>query len=193
MDAGQKAVEKIQTNNFEPDVETELTYLHSQRSESTWQVVKFKEDTSPHCQWEETPERGGARPKERGRSMVKHQTTSSRQTPERSLAVGYSTLTQCPSSLKQERTPAPSSSTPSGSMLTQSPAQKNTKLKMKLIVHKVPPKEPEAHATSGWQPDRAPPYHSVTCCYYSSIPVTNEPHLASRESKSCLISGGDSS
>ena len=33
----------------------------------------------------------------------------------------------------------------------------------------------------------------VTCCYYSSIPVTNEPHLASRESKSCLISGGDSS
>ena len=35
--------------------------------------------------------------------------------------------------------------------------------------------------------------HGVTCCYYSSIPVTNEPHLASRESKSCLISGGDSS
>ena len=33
----------------------------------------------------------------------------------------------------------------------------------------------------------------VTCCYYSSIPVTNEPHLASRESKSCLISGGNSS
>ena len=35
MDAWQKAVEKIQTNNFEPDVEMELTYLHSQRSEST--------------------------------------------------------------------------------------------------------------------------------------------------------------
>ena len=34
---------------------------------------------------------------------------------------------------------------------------------------------------------------TVTCCHYSSIPVTNEPHLASRESKSCLISGGDSS
>ena len=34
---------------------------------------------------------------------------------------------------------------------------------------------------------------SVTCCYYSPIPVTNEPHLASRESKSCLISGGNSS
>ena len=33
----------------------------------------------------------------------------------------------------------------------------------------------------------------VTCCYYSSIPVANELHLASRESKSCLISGGDSS
>ena len=35
--------------------------------------------------------------------------------------------------------------------------------------------------------------NSVTNYYYSSIPVTNEPHLASRESKSCLISGGDSS
>ena len=29
-----KAVEKIQTDNFKPDDETELTYLHSQRSES---------------------------------------------------------------------------------------------------------------------------------------------------------------
>ena len=26
---------------------------------------------------------------------------------------------------------------------------------------KVPPKELEAHTTSGWQPDRAPPYHSM--------------------------------
>ena len=34
---------------------------------------------------------------------------------------------------------------------------------------------------------------TVTCCYYSSISVTNEIHLASRESKDCLISGGDSS
>ena len=34
---------------------------------------------------------------------------------------------------------------------------------------------------------------TVTNYYYSSIPVTNEPHLASRESKSCLISGGNSS
>ena len=33
---------------------------------------------------------------------------------------------------------------------------------------------------------------SVTCCYYSSIPVTIEFHLASRENKSYLISGGDS-
>ena len=52
MDARQKAVEKIQTNHFEPDIETELMYLHSQRSESTWQVVKFKEDISQdecHC------------------------------------------------------------------------------------------------------------------------------------------------
>ena len=35
VDAGRKAVEKIQTDNFEPDVETELAYFHSQRSEST--------------------------------------------------------------------------------------------------------------------------------------------------------------
>ena len=63
---------------------------------------------------------------------------------------------QWPGSLKQERTPALSSSTASGSTPTQSPAQKNTKLKS--IVHKVPPKEPEACTTSGWQPDRAPPY-----------------------------------
>ena len=107
------------------------------------------------------PERGGAQPKERGRSTAKYQTTSSRCTPERSLAAGYSTLTQQPGSLKWERMPVPqpSSSMPSGSMLTQSPTQKNTKLKS--IVHKVPPKEPEAHATSGWYPDRALPYHSM--------------------------------
>ena len=164
MDTGRKVVEKIQTNNFEPDVETELTYLHSQRSESTWWVVKFKEDTGPDecaCQWEEMPERGGAQPKERGRSTAKHQTTSSRHTPERLLVAGYSTLMQRPGSLKRERTPVPqlSSSMPSGLMLTQSPAQKNTKLKS--IVHKVMPKEPEAHATSGWQPDRALSYHSM--------------------------------
>ena len=55
----------------------------------------------------------------------------------------------------------PSSSTPSGSMLTQSPVQKNTKLKLKLIVHKVPPKELETHAASSWQPDRALSYHSM--------------------------------
>ena len=63
VNTGQRAVVKIQTNNFEPDMETELTYLHSQRSESTWRVVKFKEDTSPdkHHHWqEETPERQGA-------------------------------------------------------------------------------------------------------------------------------------
>ena len=35
VDAGRKAVEKIQTDNFEPDIETELVYFHSQRSEST--------------------------------------------------------------------------------------------------------------------------------------------------------------
>ena len=95
--------------------------------------------------------------------MAKHQTTSSRHTPERSLAAGYSTLTQQPGSLKRERTPAPqpSSSTPSGSTPTQSPTQKNTKLKLKSIVHKVPPKEPKARATSSWQPDRALPYHSM--------------------------------
>ena len=75
------------------------------------------------------------------------------------MAAGYSTLTQHSSSLKWERTPAPSSSTAMGLMPTQSPAQKN--MKLKSIVCKVPPKEPEAHATSGWQPDRAPPYHSM--------------------------------
>ena len=164
MDAEQKAVKNIQTDNFEPDMEMELMYLHSQRSESTQWVVKFKEDTSPNeCrhQREEMPERGGAQLKERGRSTVKNQTTSSRWTLERSLAAGYSTLTQCPSSLKWDRTPAPSSYTPSGSTPTQSPTQKNTKLKLKLIVHKVPPKELEACTTSGWQPDRALPYHSM--------------------------------
>ena len=59
--------------------------------------------------------------------------------------------------------PAPqlSSSATSRLTLTQCPAQKNTKLKLKSIVHKVPPKEPEACATSSWQPDRALPYHSM--------------------------------
>ena len=105
------------------------------------------------------PEREGTRPKERGRSTAKHQTTSSRQTPERSLAVGYSTLTQRPGSLKRERTPVPSSSTVTGLMPTQSPTQKN--MKLESIARKVPPKELEARITSGWQPDRAPPYHST--------------------------------
>ena len=36
VDAGWKTVEKIQTNNFKPDIKTELTYFHSQRSKSTW-------------------------------------------------------------------------------------------------------------------------------------------------------------
>ena len=97
MDAGQKAVENIQTDHFEPDVEMELTYLHSQRSESTRRVVKFKDDISQykcHRRHEESPERGGTRPKERGRSTAKHQTTSSRCTPERLLAAGYSALVQ---------------------------------------------------------------------------------------------------
>ena len=166
VDAGWKAVEKIQTDNFEPDIEMELMYLHSQRSESTRQVVKFKEDTGPdehHHWWEETPKRGGTQPKERGMSMAKHQTTSSRRTPERSLAAGYSALVQWPGSLKQERTPAsqPSSLTLSRSTPTQSPIQKNTKLKLKSIVQKVPPKQPDAHPTSDWQPDRALPYHSM--------------------------------
>ena len=34
VDTGCKAVEKIQTDYFEPDMEMELTYLHSQRSEA---------------------------------------------------------------------------------------------------------------------------------------------------------------
>ena len=96
-DAMQKAVEKIQTDNFMPDVETELTYFHSQRSESTWCVVKFKETSGQDepCHWRgETPKRGGTRPKDRGKSRTKHQTSSSRGTPERSLVAGYSALVQ---------------------------------------------------------------------------------------------------
>ena len=54
--------------------------------------------------------------------------------------------------------PAPQ---PSGSTPTQSLAQKNTKLKLKSVVQKQPPKQPDACPTSGWQPDRALPYHSM--------------------------------
>ena len=35
VDLGWRAVEKIQTDNYEPDVEMELMYLYSQRSDST--------------------------------------------------------------------------------------------------------------------------------------------------------------
>ena len=52
VDAMQKVVEKVQTNNFVPDVEAEVTYFHSQRSESKWHVVKFKEpgcEDEPNC------------------------------------------------------------------------------------------------------------------------------------------------
>ena len=34
-------------------------------------------------------------------------------------------------------------------------------MKLKSIVCKIPPKELEVRATSGWQPDRALPYHSM--------------------------------
>ena len=90
--------------------------------------------------------------------MSKHQTASSRGTPERSLVVGYSALVQQPRSLKQERMPAPQ---PSGSMPTQSLAQKNTKLKS--VVYKPPPKQQQQDVClmSNWQPDRALPYHSI--------------------------------
>ena len=53
----------------------------------------------------------------------------------------------------------PSSETQSGSMPTQSPTQKNSKLKS--IVCKVPSKESEVCTTSSWQPNMAPPYHSM--------------------------------
>ena len=46
-------------------------------------------------------------------------------------------------------------------MPTQSPAQKNTKLKLKSIVQKVPPKQPDTCPTSSWQPDRTLPYYSM--------------------------------
>ena len=51
---------------------------------------------------------------------------------------------------------------PSGSTLTQSLAQKNMKLKLKSVVQKPLPKQPDACPTGSWQPDRAPPYHSMT-------------------------------
>ena len=95
--AVRKAVEKVQTDNFVLDVESELTYYHSQQSESMWHIVKFKElgpEDEPRCQRDEMPERGGARLKDRGRSVTKCQTALSQGTPEHSLAVGYSTLTQ---------------------------------------------------------------------------------------------------
>ena len=50
---------------------------------------------------------------------------------------------------------------PSGSTPTQSPAQKNTKLKLKSVVHKPPPKQLDTHPTSSWQLDKAPSYHSM--------------------------------
>ena len=90
--------------------------------------------------------------------MMRHQTISSRHTPDRLFVVGYSALAQRLESLKRERTPMPQAS---GSMPTQSPAQKNMKLKLKSVVHKPLPKQPDAHPTGGWQPDRAPPYHSM--------------------------------
>ena len=52
--------------------------------------------------------------------------------------------------------PAPQ---PLGSMPTLSPAQKNTKLKS--IVYKPLPKQQDTCLMSSWQPDRAPPYHSM--------------------------------
>ena len=78
--AVQKAVEKVQTDNFVSDVEAELTYYHNQRSESMWHMVKFKElgcEDESQCHRDKTPKRGGAQPKDRGRSMTKCQTTSS--------------------------------------------------------------------------------------------------------------------
>ena len=35
------------------------------------------------------------------------------------------------------------------------------KLKLKSVVQKPSPKQPDAHPTSGWYPDRAPPYYSM--------------------------------
>ena len=46
VSTGQRAVKIIQTDHYEPDIETQLAYLHSQRSKSTRWVVKFKESSS---------------------------------------------------------------------------------------------------------------------------------------------------
>ena len=72
--------------------------------------------------------------------------------------MGYSALAKQPRSLKRERMPPPQLS---GSTPTQSPAQENTKLKLKSVVQKPPPNQLDAHPTGSWQPDRVLPYHSM--------------------------------
>ena len=75
-DVARKAVQKIQADNFETDVEEEMNYYHSQCSESTWRVVQFKWSSQEHeevlkCPRDDTPERGGTKPKIMGRSKTR--------------------------------------------------------------------------------------------------------------------------
>ena len=93
-----------------------------------------QEEVPKHSR-DETLEReskGGARPKTRGRSETRCCTATSVDTTELSLAKGYSTLTQCPNSLKRESTLLVP--TVAGTMPTQSPAQKNSKLKSVMML-----------------------------------------------------------
>ena len=129
-------------------------------------VVKFKEDTGPnehHRRREEMPERGGAWPQGKGMEYSK---TSDHllQTYPGEVAGGgifyFDTTTRVPKA--GENASASTVQLNTVWINTDSvPTKKNTKLKLKSIVQKVPSKEMEACPTSGWQPDWALPYHSM--------------------------------
>ena len=106
----------------------------------------------------ERDDRGGTRPRTRGRSQTRCHTTSSKDTPEYSLVKGYSTLTQCPDSLKREQAQLLAIA---AGMPTQSLTQKTSKLKSIVTL---PPKTKFQvdWLTDRWQPKRCGPYHLLT-------------------------------
>ena len=140
-----------------------MNYYHSQRSDSMRQMVQFKlhseecGEALKHSR-DEILERGGARPKVRGRSETRCHTISSEGgTPEHSLVRGYSALAQCLDSLKRERMLTAQTTGPTPA---QSPAQKNSKLKSVMFM--LPKaKQQDARAVEGWQPNRQLLYHSM--------------------------------
>ena len=83
----------------------------------------------PKCSMDKTPERGVTRPRVRGRRETRCHTASSRGMLEQSLVKCYSTRIHHPDSLKWERMPSPQAVGP-----MQSSAQKNTKLKLVVMV-----------------------------------------------------------